>query len=83
MPIKDTEHKRRGPGKKFMLNFVWWHSGWRNNRDTLLKETIGVAAYHIGLSETKPWPKNPASASFGGQYKVAEFLRAAKSYVWI
>ena len=61
MPIKDTEHKRRGAGKKFMLNFVWWHSGWRNNRDTLLKETIGVAVY-IGLSETKPWPKNPASA---------------------
>ena len=82
MPIKDTEHKRRGPGKKFMLNFVWWYSGWRNNRDTLLKETIGVAAY-IGLSETKPWPKNPASAFFWGQYKVAEFLRAAKSYVGI
>ena len=81
MPIKDTEHKRRGAGKKFMLNFVWWHSGWRNNRDTLLKETIGVAAY-IGLSETKPCPKNPASAlNFLGQYKVAEFLRAAKSYV--
>ena len=66
MPIKDTEHKRRGGRKKFMLNFVWWHSGWRNNRDTLLKETIGVAAYHIGLSETKPWPKNPASAFFWG-----------------
>ena len=80
MPIKDTEHKRRGGRKKFRLNFVWWHSGCWNKRDTLVNETIGVAIY-VGLSETKPWPKTPASAFFWGQYKVAEFLRAAKSYV--